>query len=51
MGADEEVLVKLVTAMPSVIQTEPSRLKVDLWCSYVNMDIGSMDNLQVESLG
>lgn len=34
-----------------MIQAGPSRLKVDLWCSYVTVDIRVMNNLQVKSLG
>lgn len=50
MGKDEEDLLKYTTATIFAIQTEPWRLEVDLWRSFINVDMKFLDSLQVEWL-
>jgi hypothetical protein len=51
MGTDEEDLLRYATATTFVIQTEPWRLEVDLWRSFVNVDMELLEGLQAEWLG
>jgi len=50
MGTDEEDLLKFTTATIFAIQTEPWRLEVDLWRSFINVDMGFLESLQAEWL-
>ncbi len=45
MAADEEGLFKLVAATTFAIQTKPRRLELDLWKSFVNVDIKFLEGL------
>jgi hypothetical protein len=45
MGTDEEDLEKYATATTFVIQMEPWRLEVDLWNSFVNVDMKFLEEL------
>lgn len=45
MGTDEEDLLKMTTAAIFPIQTEPWRLKVDLWRSFIIVDMEFLDFL------
>ena len=51
MGEDEEDLRKYAVATTFAIQTDPWRLEVDLWRSFVNVDIGFLEGLRGEWLG
>ena len=46
MGEDEAELAKFSIATTFVIQTEPWRLEVDLWRSFVNVEVGFLEELQ-----
>ncbi len=46
MGTDEADLLTVAAATTFAIQTDPWRLEVDLWRSFVNVDIGFLENLQ-----
>ena len=50
MGEDEEDLLKYAVATTFAIQTDPWRLEVDLWRSFVNVDMGFVEKLQTEWL-
>ena len=50
MGEDEEDLLKFTTATIFAIQTRPWRLEVDLWRSFMNVDMEFLDSLQAEWL-
>ena len=50
MGEDEEDLQKYAVATTFAIQTDPWRLEVDLWRSFVNVDIGFLEGLKEEWL-
>ena len=50
MGEDEADLQKYAVATTFAIQTDPWRLEVDLWRSFVNVDIGFLEELQREWL-
>ena len=50
MGEDEEDLLKYATATTFAIVGEPWRLEVDLWRSFVNVDMGFLENLKEEWL-
>ncbi len=50
MGENEEDLMKYAVATTFAIQTDPWRLEVDLWRSFVNIDIGFLEGLQREWL-
>lgn len=50
MGTDEQDLLKYAVATTFAIQTDPWRLEVDLWRSFVNVDIEFLDGLQREWL-
>ena len=50
LGTDEEDLLKYSTAATFAIQTEPWRLEVDLWRSFVNVDVAFLEGLQEEWL-
>ena len=50
MGEDEEDLLKYATAATFAIVGEPWRLEVDLWRSFVNVDMGFLENLKEEWL-
>ena len=45
MGRDEEELRKLATGVTFALQTRPWRLEVDLWRSFVNVDLGFLEGL------
>lgn len=45
MGKDEEELRKFAIATTFVVQMEPWRLEVDLWKSFVNVDLGFLERL------
>lgn len=45
MGTDEKDLQKLATAATYAIQTDPWRLEVDLWRSFVNIDLEFLEGL------
>lgn len=40
MGVDEKDLFRLASATTFAIQTRPWRQEVDLWKSFVNVDVG-----------
>lgn len=46
MGTDEKDLLKLATAATYAIQTDPWRLEVDLWKSFVNVDMDFLETLR-----
>lgn len=48
MGKDEEELLKLAAAATFSVQTQPWRLEIDFWKSFVNIDIKFLDGLQDE---
>ncbi|KAL6720831.1 hypothetical protein ACLMJK_002756 [Lecanora helva] len=50
MGIDEADLLKYTTATIFAIQTEPWRLEVDLWRSFVNVDMEFLEGLREEWL-
>ena len=50
MGEDGEDLLKYVVATTFAIQTDPWRLEVDLWRSFINVDIGFLEGLKSEWL-
>lgn len=50
MGEDEEDLLKYAVATTFAIQTDPWRLEVDLWRSFVNVDVGFVEALKTEWL-
>ncbi|PQE18079.1 mfs allantoate protein [Rutstroemia sp. NJR-2017a BVV2] len=45
MGEDEADLLRLVTGVTYAIQMRPWRLEVDLWMSFINVDLGFLENL------
>ena len=45
MGEDGADLLKFATATTFAIQTAPWRLEVDLWRSFVNVDLGFLGGL------
>lgn len=45
MGTDEKDLLKLASAVTYAVQTDPWRLEVDLWRSFVNVDLGFLEGL------
>ena len=46
MGPDEADLAKFSIATTFAIQTEPWRLEVDLWRSFINVEVGFLEDLQ-----
>ena len=50
MGSDEGDLERLAVAVTFAIQTDPWRLEVDLWRSFVNVDLGFLEGLRGEWL-
>lgn len=50
MGTDEKDLLKLAAAATYAIQTDPWRLEVDLWRSFVNVDMGFLEGLDIRWL-
>ena len=50
MGEDEEDLHKYAVAATFAIQTDPWRLEVDLWRSFVNVDLAFLEGLRREWL-
>ena len=46
MGEDEKDLQKYAVGTTFAIQTDPWRLEVDLWRSFVNVDIGFLERLK-----
>ena len=50
IGEDEEDLLKYTTAVIFAIQTEPWRLEVDLWRSFVNISFEFLEGLRKEWL-
>ncbi|KAL8834867.1 MAG: hypothetical protein Q9170_003567 [Blastenia crenularia] len=51
MGIDEEDLFNFTTATIFAIQTEPWRCEVDLWRSFINLDMAFLDFLDELNLG
>lgn len=47
MGEDEKELLKLASAATYAVQDDPWRLEIDLWKSFVNIDIKTLDGLDV----
>ena len=47
MGADEAELKKMAVATTFVVQTAPWRLEVDLWRSFINVNMEFLDNLDI----
>ena len=47
MGKDEEELLKLTAAATFTIQTQPWRMEIDFWKSFINIDIEFLKSLQV----
>ena len=45
MGTDEDDLFELAAGVTFAIQTRPFRLEVDLWKSFVNVDIAFLEAL------
>ena len=45
MGRDEEELRKVATGVTFALQTRPWPLEVDLWRSFVNVDLGFLEGL------
>ncbi|KAL8800251.1 MAG: hypothetical protein Q9182_005307 [Xanthomendoza sp. 2 TL-2023] len=43
MGVDEEDALKMTTAVVFAVTGEPWRLEMDLWRSFVNVDVGFLD--------
>ncbi|KAL8925664.1 MAG: hypothetical protein Q9208_003347 [Pyrenodesmia sp. 3 TL-2023] len=43
MGTDEQDLLKYTTAAIFAVQTEPWRLEIDLWRSFINVDLDFLD--------
>lgn len=50
MGENEEDLLKYATAATFAIIEEPWRLEIDLWRSFVNIDLRFLENLKEEWL-
>lgn len=50
MGTDEKDLLKLASATTYAIQTDPWRLEVDLWRSFVNVDLQFLEGLDQQWL-
>ena len=50
MASDEAELLQLAIATTFAIQTDPWRLEVDLWRSFVNIDFTFMENMRTEWL-
>jgi hypothetical protein len=48
MGCDEEDLLMVSASTTYAVQTDPWRLEVDLWRSFVNVDVEFLRNLQAE---
>ena len=48
MGDDEDDLLKLTVAATFCVQTQPWRLEIDFWKSYVNVDLKFLDALKDE---
>lgn len=46
MGTDEEDLLKLAAAATFTVQTQPWRMEIDFWKSFVNVDVEFLDGLQ-----
>ena len=47
MGEDEKELLKLASAATYAVQDDPWRLEIDLWKSFVNIDIQTLEGLDV----
>lgn len=45
MGEDETDLLRLAATVTYAVQTEPWRLEIDLWRSFVNVDLPFLDGL------
>ena len=45
MGEDEKDLLNVAAAATYAIQTDPWRFEVDLWRSFVNIDIQTLEGL------
>jgi len=45
MGKDEAELLKLAGTVTYAVQTEPWRLEIDLWRSFVNVDVAFLEGL------
>ena len=46
MGDDEADLLTFATSTTFAVQTAPWRLEVDLWKSFVNIDLGFLEGLK-----
>jgi hypothetical protein len=46
MGTDEKDLRRLATALVYAVQTRPWRLEIDLWKSFVNVDLAFVEALR-----
>ena len=47
MGRDEEDLLQVAAAVVYAVQTEPWRLEVDLWRSFVNVGLEVLEGLDI----
>lgn len=47
MGMDEEELLRLTAAVVYAVQTDLWRLEVDLWRSFINVDLKMLEGLDV----
>jgi hypothetical protein len=45
MGEDEEEMIKLATSATFIMQTQPWRLEIDFWKSFVNVDVEFLTGL------
>lgn len=45
MGEDEAELLKLAATVTYAVQTERWRLEIDLWKSFINVDVAFLDGL------
>jgi len=50
MGENEEDLLKYATAATFAVISEPWRLEIDLWRSFINVDMAFLENLKEEWL-
>lgn len=50
MGENEEDLLKSATAATFAVISEPWRLEIDLWRSFINVDMAFLENLKEEWL-
>jgi hypothetical protein len=50
MGRDEAELRKLASGVTFAVQTEPWRMEIDFWRSFVNVDLGFLEALHKDWL-